>query len=211
MADTTYGTGHFQINAAGWLTIAIMVVGLVAGLWCAFAAANVARWHASHGTRAIPGIPVPAAAVAAAVAVFVAILVLIGRQSSATGHMLVFTVGMSLAAAAWFAVMTFARTPADQWRTTQAFAGEADKVLGHGYPGTGRVRGREWQVSADGSRRWPGRLVCRAGPGWQGTPSEHAALNRAARKVKVGWPAYTWSYDPMRKQVIGVAAAKAEG
>jgi len=109
---------------------------------------------------------------------------------------------------AWFAVMLFAMTPAEQWRTTQAFAGRADGVLGHGHPGAGRVRAMGWKVSADGSRRWPTRLVCRTGPGWQDTPSEQAALNRYARQA--GWPTCTWTYDLMRKQVTGTAA-KAEG
>ena len=208
VAETTYGTGHFHINAAGWVVIAIVVVGLVAGLWCVLAAAGVARWWASHGTGAVPKIPVPALAVLAAAAVFVTVLVLVGRQSSAAAHMIVFMVGVFLGVAAWWVVMITGMMPAEYWRTTQAFAGRADQVLGHGHPGAGRVRAQQWQVSADASRRWPAKLVAVTGPGWQHKPSELDELNRYAREF--GWPPYEWRYDPMRKRITGSARPDVE-
>jgi hypothetical protein len=198
---TSSGTGHFHINPMGWFTVVVLAVGLVAGLWCVFAAANVAGWASSGGRRAVPKIPVPVAAVAAAVAVFVTVLVLVGRQSSPAGHMLVFVGGAAVSCVTWFAVMVVGMNRAEQWRTTQAFAGLADQVLGHGYHGVLRVRAKDWKVSANGEDRWPARLICRTGPGWQDTPSEHAALNQYARRV--WWPTYIWSYDLMTKQVIG--------
>ena len=203
-ATRLVGTGHYHLSALGWLTIVIGLAGLVAALWCVAAGVNVGRWHASHGTRAVPQIPVPAAAVVAAVAVFAIMLALTGRH-----RVLFMAVGPFLAAAAFFAVMVYASMPAWQWRQTQAFAGQADQVLGHGHPGTRRVRATAWAVSQDGSRRWPGRVVARTGPGWQHKPAETAQMNRYARQF--GWPPYDWTYDPMYKRVVGVAdAAKAE-
>lgn len=210
LAQTSYGTGQFHINPAGWVTIGIVAVGLVAGLWCAAAGVGVARWHAARGTRAIPTIPVPAAAVVTAVAVFVTVVALIGRQSSATGHMLVFTVAAFLAALAWLAVMVYAMPPAQRWRLTQAFAGRAEQVLGHGHPGVGRVKASGWQaeIVENRARYWPGKLVAAAGPGWQHKPSELDELNRYAREF--GWPPYEWRYDPMRKHVTGTARPDVE-
>ena len=208
VVETAYGTGHFQINAAGWAAIAIVAVGLVAELWCVLAAAGVARWWASHGTGAVPKIPVPALAVFAAAAVFVTVLVLVGRQSSAAAHMIVFMVGVFLGVAAWWVVMIVGMMPGEYWRTTQAFAGRADQVLGHGHPGAGRVRAQQWQVSADACRRWPAKLVAVTGPGWQHKPSELDELNRYAREF--GWPPYQWRYDPMCKRITGSARPDVE-
>ncbi|MFQ2845602.1 hypothetical protein [Mycobacterium paragordonae] len=207
---SSYGTGHFHINPLGWLTIVVLVAGLVAGLWCVLAGVNVARWRAERGIRAIPSIPVPAAAVATAVAVFVTVLVLIGRQSSAAGHMVVFVVAAFLAVLAWFAVMIYVMTPAQRWRLTQAFAGRAEQVLGHGHPGVGRVKASQWQaeIVENRARYWPGTLVAAAGPGWQHKPSELDELNRYAREF--GWPPYEWRYDPMRKRVTGTARPDVE-
>lgn len=138
----------------GWLTVVVLVAGLVAGLWCVLAAVEVARWHAERGTRAIPSILVPAAAVGTAVAVFVTVLVLIGRQSSASGHMVVFMVAVFSAVLAWFVVMIYAMMPpARRWRLTQAFAGRAEQVLGPRpggsvKPAGGRNRGEPSAVLA---------------------------------------------------------------
>jgi|GEM_PF-5086381 len=210
IASTSYGTGHFHINPIGWFTIVVLAAGLVAGLWCVLAAVNVARWHAERGTRAIPTIPVPAAAIVAAVAVFITVLVLIGRQSNPGVRGLVFVGGAGLAVAAGFAVMIYASMPAHYWRLTQAFAGRAEQVLGHGHPGVGRVKASQWkvQIVGDGSRRWPATLAAAAGPGWQHKPCELDELNRYAREF--GWPPYEWRYDPMRKSVTGTARPDVE-
>lgn len=210
VAATSYGTGHFHLNPVGWLTIAVLVVGLVAGLWCVLAGVRVVRWHAGRGAGAVPKIPVPAAACAAAVAGFITVMAVIGRQSSAIGHMLVFMTAAVVAVAAWFAVMIAAMTRADDWRLTQAFAGRAEQVLGHGHPSVGRVKAPQWRVEVvgNGVRRWPATLVAAAGPGWQHKPSELDELNRYAREF--GWPPYEWRYDPMGKKVTGTARPDVE-
>ncbi|BDE17436.1 hypothetical protein MKCMC460_62960 (plasmid) [Mycobacterium sp. 20KCMC460] len=209
-AGVGYGTGHFHINLMGWFAIVVLAAGVVAGLWCVLAAVNVSRWHAERGTRAIPKIPVSAAAIVVAAAVFVAVLMLIGRQSNPGARGLVFVGGAGLAVGAWFVVMIYASMPAHYWRLTQAFAGRAEQVLGHGHPGAGRVKAAQWKVEivGDGSRRWPATLVAAAGPGWQHKPSELDELNRYAREF--GWPPYEWRYDPMCKSVTGTARPDVE-
>jgi hypothetical protein len=206
-SETSYGTGHFHINPMGWFTVIVLAVGLVAGLWCVFAVAAWSGWAASGGRRAVPKIPVPAPATATAVMVFVGLLLLFGRQSSAAGHMIVTVLADAVAACVFFAVLTFGTDPAARFRRVQAFAARADQVLGHGHPGVLRVKTpvfSGWDADAEHQQSWPARLVCRAGPGWQHKPAEHAELNRYAREC--GWPTYTWSYDLMTKQVIGTAA-----
>lgn len=211
--ETSYGTGHFQINPAGWLTLGIAVVGLVALLWCVVAAVNVTRWRSDHGIGAVPKLPVPALAAFIAASVFLVVLFWLGRSESTTVHMMVFMLGMFVGVCAGLAVMTFASMRADYWRKVQAFAGRADQVLGHGHPDAGRVKApfKVWQVriSEDGrDRRWPGKLVAVTGPGWKHRPSELDELNRYARSF--GWPPYEWTGDAMSKRITGTARPDVE-
>lgn len=211
--ETSYGTGHFQINPAGWLTLGIAVVGLVALLWCVVSAVNVTRWQSDHGTGAVPKLPVPALAAFSAATVFLVLLFWLGRSESTTAHMVVFMLAMFVAVCAGLAVMTFASMRADYWRQVQAFAGRADQVLGHGHPGAGRIKApfKVWQVQISGegrTRRWPGKLVAVTGPGWQHKPSELDELNRYARSF--GWPPYEWTYDAMTKRITGIARPDVE-
>ncbi|KPG26219.1 hypothetical protein [Mycobacteroides immunogenum] len=207
------GTGHFQINATGWLAIGITTVGLVGMLWCAMAAISVRRWRAEHGAGPVPALPVTALAVAAAAATFLAVLVLAGPRSSAAAHNVVSVLGLFAAGAAFVAVPSYVSEPATSWRQVQAFAGRVDGLLGHRHPAVGRVRAplMAWQVRvcSDGhKRRWPGKLVVDCGPRWQHTSSELVELNRQARSF--GWPVYEWTYDAMTKRLTGTACVNTE-
>ncbi|MFV8279836.1 hypothetical protein ACNQPY_26300 [Mycobacteroides abscessus] len=111
---------------------------------------------------------------------------------------------LGAAAAAGWAVWTYGAVPTRRYRVVRAFEGLAAQVLGHtGNPIAGAVKAFDWKTA--NGREWPGTLTAVVGPGFSDTPTEHAGLNRAARQM--GWPSYQWSYDPMRKRVVGTAVA----
>jgi hypothetical protein len=183
----------------GWVTVAVALAGVAAALMCAQAYFGVSRWRDGGGTSAVPKIPVRAAAVAAFALTFVVLLVVIGRHQVLFGG-----IGPLLAGAAFAVVGRYGSRAAQHWRLTQAFAARADQVIGHGHPGTGRVRASAWDDRIPGPRR----LVIDTGPGWQHKPAELFELNRIARQF--GWPEYDWSYDPMTKKLTGTAGVPAK-
>lgn len=202
-AETVYGTGHFHINPFGWMVIAATVVALVAALVLAGYAASWYWWRESGGTKPIPRIPVPVAAYVAAMAAFWLVMLLIGRRDSTLGHFFVGALALGAAGAAGWAVWTYGGIPARRYRVVRAFEGLAARVLGHtGHPIAGAVKAFDWITDTRGTE-WPKTVTAVVGPGWSDTPTEHAELNRAARQM--GWPTYQWSYDPMRKRVVGTA------
>ncbi|SLF47250.1 hypothetical protein [Mycobacteroides abscessus] len=206
VAETTYGTGHFHINPFGWAVLALFVGFVVALIWCVGAGLAWSRWHSSGGTRAVPKIPVLAAAYAAGFAAFTVVMVLIGRRESVGEHVVVALMAVAVAWATGWAVMMFCVIPAARLRAVQAFAARADQVLGHGHPGAGRVKTpvfSGWDGNDDHSRIWPVALTAVTGSGWQHKPSETAELNRYAREF--GWLPFEWRYDPMCKRITGTA------
>ncbi|MBN7314878.1 hypothetical protein [Mycobacteroides abscessus] len=205
-AETIYGTGHFHINPFGWAIIAATVFALVAALVLAGYAASWYWWRDCGGTKPIPKIPVQVAAYVAGLAAFWLVMLLIGRRESAFGHTVVALLALGAAAAAGWATWTYGAVPARRFRVVRAFEGLAAQVLGHtGNPIAGAVKAFGWTTAASSpnAREWPSTLTAVVGPGWSDTPTEHAGLNRAARQM--GWPSYQWSYDPMRKRVVGTA------
>ncbi|SIN21176.1 hypothetical protein [Mycobacteroides abscessus] len=202
-AGTSYGTGHFHINPFGWAIIAATVFALVAALVLAGYAASWYWWRDSGGTKPIPKIPVPVAAYVAGAVAFWLVMLLIGRRDSTVGHFIVGVLALGAAAAAGRATWTYGAVPARRYRQLRAFEGLVAGVLGHtGNPIAGAVKAFDWKTAASGAE-WPSTLTAVVGPGWSDTPTEHAGLNRAARQM--GWPSYRWSYDPMRKRVVGTA------
>lgn len=203
-AQTVYGTGHFHINPFGWAVIAATVVALVAVLVLAGYAASWYWWREAGGTKPIPRIPVPVAAYVAALAAFWLVMLLIGRRDSTFGHFFVGALALGAAGAAGWAAWTYGAVPARRFRVVRAFEGLAAQVLGHtGNPIAGAVKAFDWIADTRGNE-WPKTVTAVTGPGWSDTPTEHAGLNRAARQM--GWPTYQWSYDPMRKRVVGTAS-----
>lgn len=189
--------GH-TVTSAGWAAVTVLFVGLIGLLMCAAAAAAWVRWHRRGGIEAVPAVPSAAAAAAVAPVGFAAaVIVMPGRWVVA-----VLAAAVLAAAAGWW-TLAFAH----RYRTVAAFAAQADQVLGHGYPAAGRVQARTWQ--RDNGGHYPATITATCGPGWQDGPGELAQLGRYARAV--GWPGYTWSYDPMRKQVTGRVQTAAGG
>lgn len=202
-AETTYGTGHFHINPFGWAIIAATVFALVAALVAVGYATSWAGWKQSGGTKPIPRIPVQVAAYVAGTVAFWLVMLLIGRRDSTAGHFIVGVLALVAATGAGWATWTYGGIPARRFRVVRAFEGLAAQVLGHtGNPIAGAVKAFDWITDTRG-REWPKTVTAVVGPGWSDTPTEHAGLNRAARQM--GWPSYQWSYDPMRKRVVGTA------
>lgn len=204
-AETTYGTVHFHINPFGWAVLVGFVMFLVAALALAGCAVSWHWWRESGGTKPIPKIPVSAAAYVAGFAAFMLVMLLIGRRESAAGHFVVGVLALGVAASAGWATWTYGTVSATRYRVVRAFEGLAAGVLGNtGNPIAGVVKAFDWKRDAArdaDATGWPGTLTAAVGPGWANTPTEHAGLNRAARRM--GWPSYQWSYDPMRKRVAG--------
>jgi hypothetical protein len=190
---------HYQLSMFGWGTVAVALAGVAAVLMCVQAYFGVSRWRDGGGTSAVPKIPVRAAAVAAFALTFVALLVAIGRHQVLFGG-----IGPLLAGAVFAVVGRYGSSAARHWRLTQAFAARADQVIGHGHPGTRRVRASAWDDRIPGPRK----LVIDTGPGWQNKPAELSELNRIARQF--GWLEYDWSYDPITKKLTGTAGVPAE-
>lgn len=190
---------HYQLSTVGWVTVAVALAGIAAALMCVRAYFAVSRWRDSGGTSAVPKIPVRAAAVAAFALTLVVLLAVTGRHQVLFGG-----IGPLLALAAFAVVGRYGSSAAQHWRLTQAFADRANQVIGHGHPGTGRVRASAWDDRIPGPRK----LVIDTGPGWQHKPAELSALNRFARQF--GWPDYDWSYDPMTKKLTGTAGIPAK-
>ena len=180
----------WHLTVPGWVVVAVLAAGVLGLIVCIAAAAAWVRWWRRGGVEAVPPIPAPAAAVALGAVVLVAALGVVSMP--------LWLAGISaavVAAAAWPAVSVGAR----RHRSVMAFGGRADQVLGHGYPAPGRVHTRRWRRDEHG--QYPATVEATCGPGWQHVPGELAELSRYAREV--GWPAYEWRYDPMRKRVTG--------
>lgn len=186
-----YG-GDLHLTAGGWLGVLILVAGAVGVLACVGAGLSWSRWQRGGGVAAVPPIPVWGVAAAAAAVVFVVVVWLTSWPWAAA-----VVAGLAAAIVAW-AAAPWART----YRLTQVWRGLAEQVLGHGHPGLARVKVAEWEYRGPGAG-WPGRIEASTGPGWQHKPGELAELNRHA--ATLGWPAYAWTRDPMRRTVIGVA------
>ena len=185
-------TGDLHLTAGGWLAVVIVVYAAVGALACVGAGMAWSRWQREGGVRAVPPIPVWGASAVAAGAVFVLAVWLTGWPWAAAA-------GAGLAGAA---VSLAAGPTARTYRIVQVWRGLAEQVLGHGHPGLARVRVSGWEHRGPGAG-WPGRIEASTGPGWQHKPAELAELNRHA--AALGWPAYSWTRDAMRRTVIGVA------
>ncbi len=180
----------WHVTTQGWVALAVLAVGAVGLLVCVAAGAAWVRWQRGGGVEAVPPIPAGAAAMVVGSAVFAAGLIFVPDR---------IWLSVLVAAVVGAAVGWWASVAGGRWRRVAGFAGRADQVLGHGHPGTGRVRVRGWRRDEGGP--FPARIEAVCGPGWQHAPGELAELGRYAREV--GWPAYDWGYDALRKRVTG--------
>lgn len=185
-------SGDFHLTAGGWLGVLILAAAAVGVLACVGAGMAWARWQRGGGVTAVPPIPVWGGVAAAAGLAFLVVVWLTGWPFAAA------FVAALCAAGVWLLCGSWART----YRLTQVWRGLAEQVLGHGHPGLSTVRATGWESGGEGVG-WPGRIEASTGPGWQHKPGELAELNRHA--ALLGWPAYTWTRDPMRRTVVGLA------
>ena len=189
-------SGDLHLTAGGWVGVLILAAAALGVLACVGSGLAWSRWQRGGGVTAVPPIPVWGAAAVAAGIVLVVVVWLTGWPFAAA------FVAACAAAAVGMLGGSWART----YRLTQVWRGLAEQVLGHGHPGLSTVRATGWQHQGAGAA-WPGRIEASTGPGWQHKPAELAELNRHA--AVLGWPAYSWTRDPMRRTVVGVAETKA--
>ncbi|MCT7373155.1 hypothetical protein [Mycolicibacterium llatzerense] len=182
----------WHVTTSGWIAAAVVAAGLLGLLVCVAAAVSWARWRRRGGVDEVPPVPALAAAAAGGAVLFAAAVLALAAP-----------LWLAAAAATVAAVVTgvFTARFGRRQRTLSAFAGRADQVLGHGHPAAGRVNARQWQ-STDAGETYPARIEAACGPGWQNTPGELAQLGRYAREL--GWPGYSWTYDPLTRRTTGV-------